>query len=175
MPLQAQLGYVGWVTFGGTKVRATSCDIRLTQTVDTQDVVDGKIDRTVYKLNPFEVGGSVAFPGVHEDLANNAIETLWKNTLQRDAFGQMVWPGSVYVKYATGVAFNFGECFLNTYEWNVAQSDVLNITVGVYGSRKNKGRTPGDGDAEPFYNLRNSRVVTWNDCSVSAISGLDCT
>ena len=61
----AYMGYVGFVNIGGYIVRATSADISLKQDITKPDVVDGRIDRTVYRLGPQEVGGTVAFPAIY--------------------------------------------------------------------------------------------------------------
>jgi len=165
MPQNAQLGYVGHVSFDNTKIRATTADIRVTQTVDKPDVVDGKVDKTVYQLGPKEVGGTVGFPGIHED-GTGVIRTLWDYTLQRASNGQMLHYSNIDVKYANGVGYRYPNCMLDSFEWNVTHEDIVNITINVIGTT----RTDIGSFTEPSYNFRNSRIVTWNDAVVELYS-----
>src|SRR4051812_48070793 len=99
----AKLGYVGNVAFGFTTglvtVRATSANIRASQEITYPNVVDGRIDRTLYQLGPRIVGGNIAFPLVHEGVANsgrncgsavNLGHLFWGAASKRDTFGRLV-------------------------------------------------------------------------------------
>jgi len=54
----ANMGWVGFVKLfipslnANNILRATSADINLSQTIDMPNVIDGRIDRTVYQLGP---------------------------------------------------------------------------------------------------------------------------
>ena len=174
MPAYAQLGYVGYVGFSGgglagtNVVRATSCDLRATQSIEKPDVVDGHIDKTVYQLGPIEIGGSVAFPAIHEDGAY-LMKQLWRGAVTRDpSFGNLSSKYNIDVKYAQGVAFGYGDCYIDSFEWNIAQQDVVSCTANIVGTTRGSASdiytpigTPGDG-----FGQRNSRIVTWNDAVV---------
>ena len=166
-PPWASLGFVGYVIFEGAgssgspiHVRATSCDLKLTQTVEKPDVVDSKYDKTVYQLGPKEVGGSVAFPAVHED-TETSIQAMWRRAVRRDANGRLS-DMNVVVKYADyNAIFRYGGCIVDTFEFNVAQGDVVNVTTGIIGINREAAA-----DRVIEYGFRNSRIVTWNDATV---------
>jgi hypothetical protein len=164
MPSIASLGYVGYLTFTAAstfRVRATSCDIKMTQNIARQDVIDGKIDSTVYKLERQEVGGSATFPGVHEDAGDSSMANLWTWAMQRLPNGLMATTPDIMAKYANAISYKYPGCIIDTYDWSVTQSDLVNVTVGVIGA----DRVNGINDPT-IYNYRNSRVVTWNDAIV---------
>jgi len=161
---QAQLGYVGYVSFDEWLVRATTCDLKVTQSIDKPDLVDGKTDKTVWQLGPKEVGGGVAFPGIHELQAgktDGVVEYLWKAAVERNADGRMVSIPNVNVKYTSGIAFEYTNCIIDSYEFSVTHSDVINLNVNILGKSRNAGST-----ANPSYQLRNTRVLTWNDATI---------
>jgi hypothetical protein len=172
MPNIASLGFVGYVQFLGVTavnnmVRATSADLKVTQNIDAPNVVDGKVDRTVYQLGPKEVGGTIAFPANHED-GSSITEGLWKLAVERLAnSGRLQTLTAVNIRYTNGTIFKYTDCIVDTFEFSVAQSDVVNISVGLIG----KYRTGGD-DLTPVYGLRNTRVVTWNDAVVQLSGGV---
>lgn len=164
MPVIASLGYVGYLTFdAGTKfrVRATSCDIKMTQNIARQEVIDGKIDSTVYKLERQEVGGSATFPGVHEDASDSSMKNLWIWAMWRLPNGLMARTPNVMAKYANAVSYLYPRCIIDTYDWSVTQSDLVNVTVGVIGAARENGD-----DSPTSYTYQNSRAVTWNDAIV---------
>lgn len=166
-PPWASMGFVGYVIFenagssgGPIIVRSTSCDLKLTQTVEKPDVVDSKYDKTVYQLGPKEIGGSIAFPAVHED-TETSIQAMWRRAVRRDANGRLD-DMNVVVKYADyNALFRYNNCIVDTFEFNVAQGDVVNVTVGVIGISREAAA-----DRTIEYGFRNSRIVTWNDASV---------
>ena len=170
---QASLGYVGYVVFLGAgpnnsdiRVRATSCDMRLSQTIDKPSVVDSKYDKTVYQLGPREVGGSISFPAVHED-GSASIQGLWEKAIERDASGRLS-QFHVEVKYAnlpSTTVFRYQDCLVDTWEFSVTQGDVVNVNVGLVGVNRiaEEGRNVE-------YTFRNSRIVTWNDVKVGVIN-----
>ena len=169
----AYLGFVGWVRFGSSYfVRATSADIAVTQSIEKPDVVDGKIDKTVYQLGPVEVGGSVSFPGVYEiysGTVRSPVEVLWDWAIQRTAGGDIVPANKqdITIKYVNGVAFRYTGTVIDSFEFNIAAEDVLNITVNVIGVDRFQDTDPSLKVALPDYVQKNTRIITWNDVNVN--------
>jgi len=178
---QAKMGYVGSCTFLGTtagniRVRATTCDVRASQDITTPDVVDGKIDRTLYQLGPRIVEGNIAFPMVHEgitainsgrDCDQLSGETLgqafWKIGTQRDPFGRLLNQFDLQVRYTDDTHFKYPTCIVNSMTLAVTQSDNVNMSINVIGGADatDNVRMPSD-NIEPEF-LSPARVVTWND------------
>ena len=48
---------------------AASADIKASQDITHPEVIDGRIDTTLYQIGPLIVGGNIAFPLVHEGAA----------------------------------------------------------------------------------------------------------
>ena len=164
MPGYASLGYVGYVKIDGDAViRATSCDIKASQQVDAPNLVDGKMDKTVYQLHPIEIGGSVAFPAVHEATSGSStiMKKLWQKACIRGVSdGKLQKIAEINTRYNDVTAYKYLNCIVDTFEFSVAQSDMANVTIGVIGT----DRAPGFlGYPSSFYGFRNTRAVTWND------------
>lgn len=185
MPLpQAKMGYVGSVTFLGTtggniRVRATSADVRASQEITYPDVVDGKIDRTLYQLGPRIVEGNVSFPLVHEggsillpqgkscnQTTGKAIgATFWEMGVVRDPFGRLINEFDTQIRYTDDTGYVFPSCIVNTLTMSVTQSDVVNVSMDLIGGASgddNVRRDLGQNEVNPNI-LSPARVVTWND------------
>ena len=176
---QAKMGYVGSVTFLGTtggnvRVRATSADIKASQDITFPDVVDGKIDRTLYQLGPRIVEGNVSFPLVHEgnitsardcdQLTNQTLgAALWEMAVKRDSFGRLVNQFDSQIRYTDDTSFLYPACIVNSMTLSVQQSDVVTMSMDVIGGANSSDdvRQPSP-NVEPDF-LSPARVVTWND------------
>lgn len=173
----AKLGYVGSVAFGFTTglvtVRATSANIRASQEITYPDVVDGRIDRTLYQLGPRVVGGNVTFPLVHEGVANsgrscgtavNLGSLFWSAAAKRDNYGRLVEFFPAHVRYTDNTAFTYPNCIINTMQISVTQSDVVTFSCELIGgaSADDNVRIPKEVSDDLDY-LAPARVVTWND------------
>jgi len=170
----AYMGYVGFVNMDGNIIRATSADISLKQDITKPDVVDGRIDKTVYQLGPQEVGGSVAFPAIYDNAGGTTtVANLWDKACRRTELGTLLsFP--ITVKYAqTGTynssSFAYDNCVVNSMAFSVTQSDVMNITTDVIGLT----RTPVSIPDPPGSSIStdNSRVVTWADSRIEINAG----
>jgi hypothetical protein len=177
MPNKASMGFVGFVRFTGLQyapaaiVRATSADIKATQNIDSPNLVDGKNDKTTYQLGPIEVGGSVAFPAVHED-GSTVTTALWKQVIQRNNTGKLMSSFDIDIKYTNDTSYAYKGCIVDTFEFSVAQSDTVNINVGIIGTSRDDNDLS---NTNPSYGLRNTRVVTWNDAFISLSGGVTVT
>lgn len=178
--LRASLGYVGSVTFGDTlfgdvTVRATSCDVRASQEITYPDVVDGRIDRTVYQLGPRLVGGTVAFPLLHEGVVASSLlpcgqttplgELFWKMSSQRDQFGRLQNDRmTLRVRYTDDTAFQYPACLVNSLTISVTQGDVVTLNVDIMGGANSSDNVRISDPFSPNLNFASPiRSVTWND------------
>lgn len=204
MARQAKMGYVGYVRFvpsagapsggipaSGIAVRVTSADIKLTQEISYPEVVDNKIDQTIYQLGPQQVGGNISFPLVHEgsglpsagaagksgsgcgfDL-DSLVARLWTVAAQRDGKGRMLNVFDAQVRYADNLAYTYPGCLVNSLQFQVNQSEPVNITAEIIGGANVNGtplanlRNAGVVGSESIAMLAPARIVTWNDVVVT--------
>lgn len=174
----AYMGYVGFVNIDGNIIRATSADIKLTQDITKPDVVDGRIDKTIYGLGPQEVGGSISFPAIYDNAGGTTtVENMWNKVCTRTEIGTLLsFP--VTIKYAqTGTynssSFSYDNCVANSMQFSVTQSDNMNISMDVIGlTRTAQTIDPANypGAPEPAA-TDNSRVVTWADSRIEINAG----
>jgi hypothetical protein len=192
----AYLGFVGFVRFQetpinaensssktlpSTLVRATSADISLSQEITRPEVIDSRYDRTLYQLGPQLVEGSVSFPATY-DLSSTAggsvgiVEGLYRLAASRTPGDGLLNPFNIDVKYAESDAlaneagFVYDQSVVNTWQFSVTQSEIVNITVDIVGVTRegtevNQLVPPGADE------LRSTRIVTWNDARVEIIEG----
>ena len=192
----ASMGWVGYVNLriphltppAGQILRVTSADINLSQEITTPDVIDGRIDKTVYQLGPKIVEGNLSLPVIADvdpgefppgcitsaDLktgtASTLLDTIWCWTTARTSHGRIAWTGEMDVRYANHAAFTFTKAVVNTLSMNVAQSDVITFDIAVIGAARNRTVDPFN---EPKISdfLSPARVLTWNDITVSGVGG----
>ena len=174
----AYMGYVGFVDIGGNILRATSADIALTQDIIKPDVVDGRMDRTVYQLGPQEIGGTIAFPAIYDNQGGATIVAdMWEKVCKRTEIGTLTsFP--VTVKYASTGTYNsstflYEGCIVNTLTLAVTQSDVMNITVDIIGLTRTGESIPvSQFPGAPGPDAQdNSRIVTWADSRIEINEG----
>lgn len=196
--------HMGWVGFAnlitppltpvkGTILRVTSADINLSQEITTPDVIDGRIDRTVYQLGPKIVEGTLSLPVIADvdpsdftggcvndiDLksgtASSLLNTIWCWTTARSPHGRLQWSeAQLKIRYANHSAFTFTKCIVNSLSMTVTQSDIVSFDLDVIGAARNRADTPAEGDPgglsiSDF--LSPARVLTWNDVTISGVGG----
>ena len=196
--------HMGWVGFAnlialgltptkGTILRVTSADVNLSQEITTPDVIDGRIDRTVYQLGPKIVEGSLSMPVIADvdpseftggcvsaaDLrsgtAASFINTIWCWTTARSAHGRLQWANAqLDIRYANHAAFTFTKCVVNSLSMTVTQSDVVSFDIDVIGASRERKSEPltGGTNGLPISDfLSPARVMTWNDVTISGVGG----
>jgi len=215
----AYMGYVGFakilsgvingnsvgasnVPHGNHLIRANSIDINLTQDISSPDVVDSRYDKTVYQLGPKLVDGSVAFPAIYEIPNGETVtlfELMYRYAVTRDDYG-FLNDFDMEVKYAQSATvpnesdFLYQGCIVNTWQFSVAQSDVVTCSFDIIGIDRTLPNSlpllpPGrsvnpdgsdvctGGTAGTTYdsnaNFGTTRVVTWNDARVELSGGRD--
>jgi len=185
MPIPtASMGFMGSVRFnGGTigqeiLVRALSCDIRAKQDIDYPDVVDSRIDNTLYQIKPRIVEGNCELPLVHEGIAtgtskacnpaNNLAKRLWEIAAKRDQTGRLVNQFNVDVRYTDNTAYRYPNCIINSMKVSITQSDFVKINFNVMGGANvtDSVREALTTDRDPTF-LAPARIVTWNDFRIN--------
>ena len=193
----ANMGWVGFVKLtikelGSHILRVTSADVALSQEITKPDVIDGRLDKTVYQLGPKTVEGTLSFPliadvlpdafagcpnvtDVQTGIAGTLLDNIWCWATARNPQGRMLYHDSeIEIRYANHAAFKFDSATVNTFALNITHGETVNVDIGVIG----RGRTPSDGDPskvgskptiEDF--LAPARVLTWNDATVNGIGG----
>ena len=180
----------GLITHNPYTIRATSADINLTQEITKPDVVDSRYDRSVYQLGPKLVDGSVAFPVVYEvptGQSETLFEVLYRYAVTRQNNGSLS-DFNLEVKYASSntlpfndAEFEYTGCIVNTWQFAVAQSDVVTCTFDIIGVNREPAGTlnpPARSDTlcTPVGDSSNgalgtTRIVTWNDARVELSGG----
>ena len=193
MPIpRASMGFVGSVTFanialvspapsynGNVTVRATTADIKAAQEVTTPNVVDGRLDKTLYQLGPRTVEGSVAFPLVHEGSAVNSGRScgttvnhgqlFWALASQRDQFGRLQYGSmQVRIRYTDDTAFIYPNCLINQLTMTVVHEGTVDMNMSVIGGANSSDnvRENAADIGENLDYLSPARVVTWNDFAI---------
>ena len=202
----AHMGWVGYVRMtaqpltpaNGLTLRVTSADINLSQEITMPDVIDGRIDRTVYQLGPKIVEGTLSMPVISdvdpsasgitngcarvEDLrtgtATNLLDTIWCWATARSPHGRLQWSETkLDVRYANHSAFQFTKCIVNSLSMSVTQSDVVTFDIDVIGAARNRAPVPYETDGNDGLSIADmlspARVSTWNDVTVSGVGGCD--
>lgn len=178
------MGYVGSVQLrnlpGVTQpivVRVTSCDIKASQEITYPEVVDGRIDTTLYQLAPIIVGGNMAFPLVHEGSAlgsgycsatsDSLAKKMWEIAVSRDELGRLENVFDCDIRYADNTAFTYPGCFVNQMTFTITQSESVNVSAEVFGGASATGdaRSAYQGMSSPTF-LSGARAVTWNDAQI---------
>ena len=183
----AHMGYVGSLQLRGLPglnvpivVRCTSCDIKASQDITYPEVIDGRIDTTLYQIAPIVVGGTAAFPLTHEDIvdgcatnftgqiSNSMAATLWKIAAQRDSLGRMSNVFTSDLRYSDNTAFTYPGCMINSLTFTINQSEAVTVSAEVFGGVVTAGsdvRQAYGGQSAPTF-LSPARVVTWNDATI---------
>jgi len=190
----AYMGYVGFIRFrpNGENpyiVRATSTSLAAKQEITKPNVIDSRYDMTVYQLGPKEMEGDVSFPAIYDPQGGaSVIESCYRHAITRDAAIGSLLEMDIDVRYAPNdgsshmADFNYLGCIINTFKFSVAQSDAVNITVGVIAKDRvepgfsgnnslafspftefNFDDTSGSGTGTYGTAKENSRIVTWAD------------
>lgn len=189
----ANMGWVGYVFLRSAKLQAdnilrvTSADVNLSQEITMPDVIDGRIDRSVYQAGPKIVEGTLSMPVVADvqnpdsfggcvnstdlNVAGSILNNLWCWTTARGSHGRLLYDDvRLDIRYANHAAFNFDFCVVNTFGMSVAQSDAVNLDINVIGRSRARQSDP---TREPPIStfLSPARVLTWNDVTVNGVGG----
>lgn len=197
----ANMGWVGFVKLripslnSNNILRVTDADINLSQEITMPEVIDGRIDRTVYQLGPKIVEGTLSMPVIADvdpenfggcpdvsdlnnpnSVAGSLLNNLWCWATARNSQGRLLYNDAVLeIRYANHAAFTFDTAVVNTLAMKVTQSEAVSFDINVLG----RGRTPSPDPAgftgnptpriERF--LSPARILTWNDVTINGVGG----
>lgn len=205
----ANMGYVGFVQMESPKLsqkiggvlgqtlRVTDFGVQLKQDIDKPNVIDGRIDKTVYRLGPKIIEGTMSMPVIVDTFARDTCPTqasvraagenspagrmllsLWCWATTRDPEGRMAYDDvNLNVRYANHSAFQYYKCMVNDFTIKVAQQDMVSLDMNIFG----QARAPMNASPEITSSasglptltdfLSPARVLTWNDVTVTGITG----
>ncbi len=193
----ANMGWVGFAklaipSLGADNIlRVNSANINLSQEITMPDVIDGRIDKTVYQMGPKIVEGSISMPVIADvdptaslgcpslgdlsGIAGSLLNNLWCWSTARGEQGRLLYNDArIDLRYANHAAFIFDNTIVNTLSMSVAQSDAVSFDINIIG----RGRTPAsDLFADVFTGpvlsdfLAPARVLTWNDVTINGVGG----
>lgn len=206
----ANMGYVGFVQIEsallaqklgtsalGQTLRVSNFNVQLKQDIDKPPVIDGRIDRTVYRLGPKMIDGAMSMPVVVDTFERDTCPTqsslissgensaagkvmllMWCWSTSRSPEGRMAYDDVMLnVRYANHAAFTYDRCMVNSMSLRVAQGDMLTMETNIIG----RARNPMNADPTVAASasglpqltdfLAPARVLTWNDVTVTGITG----
>lgn len=146
------------------RVRATSCDLKLTQEISKQNVYDIFYDRNVHQIKPEIIEGSLEYiPHTMCDKNDTLDKTvrLFERAIFRDYYGRLTPFDAVINHTLKDACFRYSDCYINSIKYSVAQGDAIKIAFEVYGMEKKEVYNP---DLRNFPN--NRRLLTWADARV---------
>ncbi len=180
---------MGWVGFMKLKVadfnnilRVTSANVNLKQEITKPDVIDGRIDPTVYQLGPKLIDGTFSMPlvadnrtgGCPQDITTEAstlLNSIWCWVTARGEQGRLLWSDAeLEIRYANHAAYKFSRAIPNTFSLSVVQGDMIKVDIEVYGTNRSRYN---DVESSPLITdfLAPARVLTWNDITINGIGG----
>jgi len=159
----AGMGYIGFVKVFGLLVRVTSSNINISQEISNPDIIDGRVDRTVYQLGPIEVGGSIEFPIILDSTVDFPSK-IFEFALDRDfdTTGELINSGEVVVRYTFGQEFSFAKAKVNTFTLTAAVEEAVSGSFELIGTT----RTRTSSISIPDY-LSPARVLTWDSVEIN--------
>lgn len=204
------MGWVGFLKVRNLDVdptksfilRLNSCDLKLSQTIETPEVIDGRIGRTVYKLGPKIVEGSLSMPLIadvsdidsytngcvppsalqgDQSVAGQLLGNIWCWATGRGPRGRILKNNvSIDVRYANHAAFTFDRALVNSLTMNIEKEQEIKMDMQLWA----RSRAPSGLDevAVPANSgstyqiddfLSPARILTWNDATINAVTGCD--
>jgi hypothetical protein len=181
----------------GQTLRVMSFDVALKQEIQKPPVIDGRIDHTVYRLGPKIIEGTMSMPIIADTFEKDTCPTkaevnsqgesspagkmillLWCWATTRNPEGRMAYDDvNLNVRYANHAAFEYNQCMINSFAMKVAQQEMITLDLNVFG----RARAPMNSSPEVTASasglptltdfLSPARVLTWNDVTVTGITG----
>ena len=177
----ASMGFIGYARFSGVQganllIRARSSSLKVTQNIEAPDVIDGRYDRTIYQLGPFETGGDLEFPAIYGVKGGTGVDCnyspaggLLAQAVCRSGETGLLQPFTTTLRYTNGAnAFDYMNCIINTYKFSVAQKEIVSIALNMMATHRQSSSSTGPpGPSETPV----TRVVTWADTVVQLTRG----
>lgn len=200
----ANLGYVGFVKLVSGKLMAVVPGIseqtlrvmraspNMRQDIEKPEVIDGRIDPTVYRVGPKIVEGELEMPIIAETFARDTCPTagslqgentpagrllqlIWCWATTRDSQGRPYYDDvDAYIRYANHSVFKYTGMTVAEMSMRANAEDILSATLSCYAfGRTPVGASPGERAGASGYPIGDylspARVLTWNDVSVTGI------
>jgi len=164
VPLKpARMGYIGAVVVFNIPIRAMSSSLKATQRIEHPDVVDNRVDRTLYQLGPVEVEGDIVIPVVKSGESQTFLNQIWDWATLRDlTSGELINNGDVVLNYSYDIGRTFNGCRVNRMSMRATGGERVEATLNFMGTTAVDGAAIQDPiDYSP------ARVLTWDDVTVS--------
>lgn len=194
--LFASMGWMGFAIlnldqFNGRRqlLRLRNSSLNLRQEISSPDVIDGRIDKTIYAVGPKIVEGDLTFPLIADvDPANlgtgcpteaelqsasqsSLLDAVWCWATARGPSGRMAYDqASLDVRYTNHAAFRFDRCMANRFSMTVAEQRDIECTVGMIARTRNRYETPETAPGMSAF-LSPARILRWNDISINGYKG----
>ncbi len=146
------------------KLRATSCDLKLSQEITKQNVYDIFYDRNVFQVKPEEIEGSIEYiPTALCDYVDITDQTprLFERAIFRDYYGRLTSFDALINHTLRNACFKYSRCYINSIKYSVTQGDAIKISFDTYGMDKKEVANP---DLSNFTPSR--RLLTWADARI---------
>lgn len=158
----ARMGYIGSVVIFDTPVRAASSSLKASQTIEHPDVVDNRIDWTLYQLGPVTVEGDIVVPVVKSGESQTFLNQIWDWATRRDLnSGELIHNGNVTLNYSYDIGRTFNGCRVNRLSMQAATQERVEATLNFMGTTISDGHSSADPiDFSP------ARVLTWDDVTI---------
>lgn len=176
-------------------IRATTADMNLSQEITKEEVVDSRYDKTVYRLGPRLIEGTLEFPAIFELSGGNTrgiFEILYRLAATRQRQTGNLTKFDLEVKYGTSApdittGFLYRGCIINSWKFTVTQQELVTCSINIIGvsreaiiplapARKNDDTAciPLSSDDAPVSagELGTSRIITWADARVNIVNPL---
>lgn len=199
--MQASMGWVGYVKMRNTELnlntvlRVTSANVNQLQEITKPDVLDGRIDPSVYQIGPRLNEGSMSMPLIADSLpttgsafnepcpeagdatAGSLVDKLFCWATARNSQGRLIFDNTeMIIRYANHGVFRYNKTIVNTMGFSVSQQDVVTVDFDVISQSRDslicgeaEGMTAADAVIPNF--LAPARIFTWADTSVSGFKG----
>lgn len=164
VPLKpARMGYIGAVVIFGQPLRATSSSLKASQSIEHPDVVDNRIDRTLYQLGPVVVEGDIEIPVIKSGESQTFLNMVWDWAARRDlTSGELINNGRVILNYSYDIGRTFNGCRVNRLTMRAVAGERVTATMNFMGTTAVDGASIQDPiDYSP------ARVLTWDDVTIS--------
>lgn len=177
------MGFIGFVRYEfpaeDVVIRARTANVRLSQSIERPDVIDGRFDRSVYQLGPKIVEGSVEYPAIMErSPRTDPTARLYLAGIERELDGDRVGrlkASNIFnlgIRYSsTATEFRYRDCIINTWSFRAENAGGVDISSDIIGRTREQAVIAPLTDPANTQFPTQARVVTWNDVIINVEGG----
>ncbi len=163
-PTPGRMGYIGKLQVFGLPIRVSAASLNAKQDIKNVDVIDNRIDRSVYQLGPVEVEGSISFPVLTTGVQNTFLNQIWAFAMARDPnSGELINRGDVIEEYSYQMSRTFKNCLVNTFSMEATYGDQVKADMGLWGTFSIDG-----GNGTDPVDVSPARVLTWDQVRITS-------